>query len=74
MLGLLSTLSQATQPPSDLGIYQFRKVSIDVTGGRFKSNGTTSVPKSVPRLALDKVRQVSVSVDYLQCSHSTCSQ
>ena len=32
-----------------------------VTGGMFKSNGTTSMPKSVPRLVLDKVRLVFVS-------------
>ena len=29
---------------------------IYVTGGRFKSNGTTRVPMSVSRLVLDKVR------------------
>ena len=30
--------------------------SIYVTGGMFKSNGTTSVPKSIPRLVVDKVK------------------
>ena len=33
-----------------------------VTGGRFGSNGTTRVPKSVPRLVLDKVRLLFMSV------------
>ena len=28
-------------------------LSIDVTGGMFESNGTTSVPKSIPSLVLD---------------------
>ena len=32
-----------------------------VKGGRFRSNGITNLPKSVPRLVLDKVRQVLVS-------------
>ena len=30
-------------------------LSIYVTGGMFGANGTTSVPKSVPRLVMDKV-------------------
>ena len=42
-------------------------------GGMFKSNGTTSVSKSVPRLVLDKARQVLVSVDQLQYPCSTSS-
>ena len=33
-------------------------------------NGTTSVPKSVPHLVLDKVRLLSVSESFLQCSYS----
>ena len=36
-------------------------------GRVLEMNGTTSMPKSVPRLVLDKVRQVSVSLDQLQC-------
>ena len=37
--------------------YQHCCTNFRIMGGRFKSNGTTSVPKSVPRLMLDKVRQ-----------------
>ena len=33
-----------------------------VTGGKFGSNGTTRVPKSIPRLVLDKVRLLFMSV------------
>ena len=32
------------------------RTTIYVTGGMFKSNGTTSMPKSVPRLVVDKVK------------------
>ena len=35
--------------------------NIYVTGGRFESRGTTSLPKSVLRFVLDKARQVLVS-------------
>ena len=35
--------------------------SIYVTGGRFESNGTTSVPKSVPFLMMDKIRLLYLS-------------
>ena len=35
-----------------------------VTGGMCMSNGTTSVPKSVPRLVVDKVRLVFMSVEF----------
>ena len=34
-------------------------LGIHVTGGIFKLSGTTSVPKSVPRFELDKVRMMS---------------
>ena len=40
--------------------------TINVTDGMFVMNGTTSVPKSILCLVLDKVRQVSVPVDQLQ--------
>ena len=39
-----------------------------VTGGMFKSNGTTSVPKSIPRLVVDKVKLLFSSELFL--SHS----
>ena len=44
---------------------------IDVTGGMFKSNGTTRVPKSVPCLVLDKVRLLFPSEMF--CSSQTYS-
>ena len=34
----------------------YQTLSIYVTGGMFEANGTTSVPMSIPRLMLDKVR------------------
>ena len=34
---------------------------INVMGGMFKSNWTTSVPKSIPRFVLDKVRLLLLS-------------
>ena len=37
-------------------LYKLRYYSMYVTGGMFKLNRTTSVPKSVPRLMLDKDR------------------
>ena len=33
-------------------------------------NGTTSMPKSIPRLVLEKVRLLSISESILQCSYS----
>ena len=36
-----------------------------VTGGMFKLNGTTSVPKSVPRLVVDKVKLLFLSEMFL---------
>ena len=36
--------------------YCFSDSRIIVTGGKFELNGTTSVPKSVPRLVVDKAR------------------
>ena len=38
---------------------------INVTGGKWQSNGTTSMPKSVPRFVVDKVRLVFVSVAFV---------
>ena len=35
------------------------------TGGMFKSDGTTSVPKSVPRLVVDKVKLLFSSEMFL---------
>ena len=35
---------------------QYLHIQIYVTGGMFEPNGTTSVPKSVPRLVVDKVK------------------
>ena len=37
-------------------IFYLFAVAIYVTGGMFEANGTTSMPKSVPHLILDKVR------------------
>ena len=40
---------------------------MDVTGGMFlKLNGTTSVPKSVPRLVVDKVKLLYLSEMFLK--------
>ena len=46
-------------PPSSL--QKATSTAIDLTGRTFKSNGTTSMPKSVPRLMLDKVRLMFLS-------------
>ena len=35
---------------------KMKKMAVNVTGGKWKSNKTTSVPKSVPRLVVDKVK------------------
>ena len=35
---------------------------IHVTGGMFKSNRTTSMPKSVPRLVVDKVKLMHLTM------------
>ena len=38
---------------------------INVTGGMFKTNGTTSMPKSVPSLIVDKVKLLYSSEMFL---------
>ena len=40
-------------------------MSINVTGGTFMSNGTTSMPMSVPRLVVDKVKLLFLSEMFL---------
>ena len=40
-------------------------MSINVTGGTFMSNGTTSVPMSIPRLVVDKVKLLFSSEMFL---------
>ena len=57
-----------------LGTYFFHHLNklsylLYITGGMFKSNGTTSLPKSVPRLVLDKVRLLFPSEMF--CSSQT---
>ena len=44
--------------------------NINVTDGMFCMNGTTSVPKSVLRYSVDKVRQESESEVYFYISNS----
>ena len=44
-----------------------------VTGGMFEPNGTNSMPKSVPRLVVDKVKLLNSSEIYSQINQEICT-
>ena len=52
----------------------FKAELIDVTGGVWKSNGTTSMPKSVPHLVVDTAQACNIDILLMECMlpHSDC--